>query len=194
MSEEMKDGWLYYGSHIGPLTLAMMCTKGPIVEFGSGMVSTQVINHLRESEREFYSFEEREDFAACFARMFLDYPNFQMRHYTDIEKVIGLVKEIKPSVIFIDNETPEDWAKRKENGEIFLYPVRRRLVQELRLYAEIVVAHDTQDNSLNDADVWKDYKHVWTLKPMNNYPWTTLASMTIDVKPCVDNLVIKLSS
>jgi hypothetical protein len=191
---EEKLGWLSYGSHVGPLTLAMMCTKGPVVEFGCGMVSTQVINHLIEPGRDFYSFEEQEDFAASFAKMFLDYPNFQMKHYTNFDLAIEQAKEIKPSVVLIDNETIKDGLERIAKEEEHLYPKRRRLIQEFREVAEIVVVHDTNDKSLNSIDLWKDYKHVWTLKPMNNYPWTTLASMTIDVKPCVDNLVIKLSS
>jgi hypothetical protein len=171
-----------------------MCTKGPVVEFGCGMVSTQIINHLIEPTRDFYSFEEQEDFAEHFAVMFLDYPNFQMKHYLDFDRAIEQAKSIKPSVFFIDNETPADGNARIARGEEYTYPRRRRLIQEFREVAEIIVVHDTQDKSLNSIDLWKDYKYVWTLKPMNNYPWTTLASMTIDVKPCVDNLVLKLSS
>jgi hypothetical protein len=159
---------LVFGSHLGPLAMAVCVTKGPVLELGMGLVSTPALHELCRPERMLVSVDQDpgwfvalKDFAS---------PTHLIRHAPDLEKFFA-IENGEWGVVFVDN------------GHIGCetYKTRIRAVELLLPRAEIIVLHDTEDYVRYAKLDLSSCFSVWTFKPPG-LPWTTLASQTVDIK------------
>lgn len=156
-----------YGSHLGPLCMAVCATKGPVLELGMGMASTVTLHWLCQPDRQLVSVEENPDWFMQFAP--LHSPVHQMRCAPDTDKFLDLDLG-QWSVALIDHGGPQDAD----------YSNRIRAVDKLKNTTEVLVLHDTNDFGRYEKLDLSEFKHVWTFKP-EGLPWTTVASQTLNM-------------
>lgn len=150
---------------------AIALTRGPVVEVGGGIFSTSAIitscgvesSGLR---RKSWTFEHNPQW---FKLLYVQHPSHTFVLYKDIKLVVEKIREICPSVLFIDCDRIEDHG----------YPERRFLLQELWDVPELFVMHDTEVPVLQGPELWNRFKHQWVFKPLN-LSWTTVASQTVN--------------
>jgi hypothetical protein len=153
---------------MGPLTMAIDFTKGPILEIGMGSFSTSLIA-CAKGDREAVGLEEQEDFYVEMVRQYQDLTTYKIRHVANWEVVVPVIKKHHYGVILIDNETAPKPS----------FETRRMLIRELKDTGDIILVHDTQHPRLADPEIWAPYKYVWIYKPLDEEvcPWTTMASV-----------------
>jgi hypothetical protein len=151
--------------------MAVAATKGPVVEVGGGVYSTNTLLFAcgTSCAREVWTFEQDVEW---YKQLYVAHATHRFVLYHDISVVIDKIREIKPSVLFIDC----DLTGPAGVG----YPDRLRLLRELWDQAEILVVHDTEDGVFQPPELWRCFRHVWTFKP-EGLPWTTVASQTVDL-------------
>ena len=154
-----------YGTHIHPLTVAVLATKGAVLEMGCGDFSTPLLHALCK-ERKLVSTDTDKEWLDKF-RHFQSY--WHVLEYVNVyeggsETNWNRYSEQRWSVVFIDHRPGE----------------RRALdVYKMRDKAEIVVCHDTQQPSYGYEHAFKHFKYRYDYKTYD--VWTTLVSNTIDV-------------
>lgn len=158
-----------FGSHLGPLGLALGITTGPVLEIGMGYFSTHMLHSACWPHRELVSVEENETWFSMFAEYQCEHHS--VRHAACLASFLAIDLG-RWSVAFID-------------GGIYaepFYDTRLLAVEKLRAVTDIVVIHDTEDTVRYRNTRWNDlFTYLWTFKPPG-LPWTTLASQTVDIK------------
>ena len=146
-----------YGSHIHPLLVAALNTKGNIIEMGAGNFSTPLLHGLSEYyNRRLYTYESDGEWLKRFA-------NFSSPLH---------------SISFVRN-----WDDVKPQGGLVLIdhaPAERRMVDIIRFkdIAEVLVVHDTNKAKFYgyNFDAFK-YKFLYDKVEQT----TTLVSNFVDV-------------
>ena len=157
-----------YATHVGPMGLAVVWTKGPIVECGSGPVSTHLLHWMCLPDRELLTLEDDEKWFNALQPYAS--PMHVVAHVVDWKRTLGKIDLERWGVAVVDvGQVGTPWS-----------PLRLELLEFFASRAEIVVVHDTETDAFSNPTVWKSFAHVWTFQPKAPLPWTTLASSCID--------------
>jgi len=160
-----------YGSHQGPLCIALGLTKGPILELGTGRYSTQLLHdHCAGTSRSLVSCEESARWYVALGPLMPE-PFHDAFHITNWDAFLERMEPYRWGVVLVDSETPETV---RENGG---YVWRAKLADFFLKRSDIVVVHDTEDPSTHGE--WTKAKYLWTFKP-KGLPWTSMVSESLD--------------
>lgn len=156
-----------YGTHITPLTTAVLATYGPVFEMGSGDFSTPLLHSIcKRMNREMLTADTDKDWLLNFKDLaspehkFIYVPVYELKD----PSLWGKVGNQKWSVVFIDHR-----------------PGERRALDILRFkeLAEIIVVHDTENPGYQYENSFKEFKYRYDY--LRYSVRTTLVSNFIDV-------------
>lgn len=174
-----------WGSHVVPLVAALSAVPGPIVEWGSGLVSSPLILGLCGVDvegvkgRRILTLEESTLWFEYARR--LANANHEVRKVSD-EEVVSSVQDWlggeQAGVALVDGELPE--SAREDH-----YLPRVEFVRRLRGLVRVFVVHDTESPWFRENPEWvklhESFKFKWIHHPPGS-PWTSVLSDEIDVK------------
>lgn len=153
-----------YSTHLPLLVAAVAATEGPVIELGSGLYSTPVLQGLCLAQRrELWTFENNAEWMMKFiprngqstAQKFS-----LLDSWNDLERY---GEELKCDVAFIDVDPAAE---------------RSHLIDVMHRWAEIVVVHDTeteQRHNYPSVDISLD-TFRYRIIDKRRGPWTTAAS------------------
>lgn len=162
-----------YGTHMIPLTVAVLNTSGPVLELGCGDYSTPLLHALCANEsRTLISADTDKKWLSLFKDLeskwhrFVYVPVYQddWEKNPNPQKWSDIGNDTHWSVVLIDHR-----------------PGERRIVDIIRLrdHVDVFVVHDTQQPTYGYDAVFKTFKYKYTY--MRYATTTTLLSDTIDV-------------
>lgn len=175
INDPVNDPDLSYGTHIHPLTVAVLSTKGPVLEMGCGDASTPILHALcAKDKRLLLSVDTDKKWIGLFTDLKRSWHHFQYIPCFDNDwdknpkpqlwNYVGKDME-KWSVVFIDHRPGE------------------RRVQDIKRFknqAEIIVVHDTEQPTYNYEPVLSSFKYRYDYERYKAR--TTLVSNFIDLK------------
>lgn len=148
------DGLLDYGSHRPMLWLALNNTEGLVVELGSGVSSTPLLqDYCREKNREFITYENNKEWAEKTGSVYTN------TYFKELDKV---------GLLFVDSAPGEE---------------RKDLIEHYRNDADVIVLHDTEIGCrgiYGIIEILKSFKYRIDFTPPKT-PATTALSDTINV-------------
>ncbi len=187
-----------YGTHIIPLTTAVLNTTGPIIEFGMGEYSTPLLHMISSTQqRLLISADTSKDWINNYSNMGSKYHHiFYCKVYDDDwEKntneavwdnippkgmIEGLGDDLRSTDLSTDSKST---IGKSIIGVVFIdhRPGDRRKKDILRFKdsAEIIVVHDTEQPSYGYEQVLNLFKYRYDFKRYS--PYTTLVSNFTDV-------------
>jgi len=169
-----------YGTHMTPLTTALLHTEGPVLEMGCGDFSTPLLHTICSSTRRFLlTAETDKDWMGLFTDLSDDGHYFQYVPCYD--------------ELWVNREDPGLWdgvgCSMPRWGVVFIdhRPGERRVVdiERMRHKADIIVVHDTQQPSYGYEPTLSSFKYRYTYQ--RYAVETTLVSETIDVAKLFSN-------
>jgi hypothetical protein len=154
-----------YGTHIHPLTVAVLATKGDVLEMGCGDFSTPLLHAL------------------CKGRVLVstDTDAQWLTKFSDLQHNHHVLKYVN----VYEGGSPGNWDEfAKYRWSVVLIdhrPGERRAVDIHRMKdsAEIIVVHDTETAGYGYERVFSEFKYRYDYKRYS--VWTTLVSQTVDV-------------
>ena len=161
-----------FGTHMAPLTTAVIHTNGPIFEMGCGDYSTPILHAICTAQRrQLLSTDTSKEWINYFIDMENDFHKFVYVPVYDDDWSLNPKPEKwdevgnqKWSVVFIDHRPGE----------------RRRVdIDRFKNISQIIVVHDTQHHGYEYETVFCKFKYRYDYKRYNVY--TTLVSNFIDV-------------
>jgi hypothetical protein len=163
-----------YGTHIHPLTTAVLNTTGPVLELGCGDFSTPILHEIcKQQRRHLLSCDTSKEWIELFLDLESSMHTFKYvpvySNDWDADPKPHLWNEIGNdrvwSVVFIDHRPA---AQRKVD------------IARFASNAEIIVVHDTEESGYEYESVFPTFKYRFDY--MRYAVRTTLVSNTIDVR------------
>ena len=146
-----------YGTHIHPLTVAVLRTSGAVVELGMGDYSTPVLHEICKLQgRLMLSYEKDLTWLENFIDLESD--SHKIRHNETWDEY-----PIDCGVVFVD-QSPAEY--------------RQKSIEKYRNFAKIIVVHDTEKKNFYGYD-FSGFKYKYEYKRYRKE--TTLLSNHIDV-------------
>lgn len=165
-----------YGTHVLPLIRCLEETDGDVLEFGSGPISTPLLNALclpseGAKKREILTLEEDQKWAVL-ARQY-DSAYHKVAHVPDLSKVLPHMNSKDFSVVLIDNGDAGDNEETTREKRMRLLP--------WAVEATSIVLHDAGVLKINELKKLKDlYKFMYVYDRI--FPSTLVLSNVEDVR------------
>ena len=153
-----------FGSHLAPLTTAVLNTEGPILELGAGDTSTPLLHALcMPGRRRLVTVDTNRGWLGRYADLQTDWHRLVHASAERLEDVMATAE--RWGVVLVDHQ-----------------PLERRAadILHLRSRAQVLVVHDVEDPAYEYKRALSQFRYTYTYNRF--IPWTAVVSDDVDVR------------